>query len=196
MSHLAPTAAPQTGASDGAPVASLAADINAVTTHNPRLTPFWTTVTVVLTVLGVLVTMNQVFFWRLGGITLLQNTFLYLLLACFLPIVFIVTPALSRRVRKSPGAAGGPPPGTSTLQIIEAEGMRTARQGVPLYDVLLMVLTVISCLYFASHGVDIQEYGWEWNAPAVATVLSLVFWALVVEILRRAAGWKIGRAHV
>lgn len=191
MSHLAPTAAPQTGASDGAPVASLAADINAVTTHNPRLTPFWTTVTVVLTVLGVLVTMNQVFFWRLGGITLLQNTFLYLLLACFLPIVFIVTPALSRRARKSPGAAGGPPPGTSTLQIIEAEGMRTARQGVPLYDVLLMVLTVISCLYFASHGVDIQEYGWEWNAPAVATVLSLVFWALVVEILRRAAGWIV-----
>ena len=73
MSHLAPTAAPRTGASDGAPVASLAADINAVTTHNPRLTPFWTTVTVVLTALGVLVTMNQVFFWRLGGITLLQN---------------------------------------------------------------------------------------------------------------------------
>ena len=69
--------------------------------------------------------------------------------------------------------------------------MRTARQGVPLYDVLLMVLTVISCLYFAFHGVDIQEYGWEWNAPAVATVLSLVFWALVVEILRRAAGWIV-----
>ena len=69
------------------------ADTIAVTRRNPRLTPFWSVVTVVLTVLGVLATMNQVFFWNLGGVTLLENTFLYLLLATFLPIIFIVTPA-------------------------------------------------------------------------------------------------------
>lgn len=46
----------------------------------------------VLTVAGILLTMNQVFFWNLGGLAVLTNSFLYLLVACFVPVVFIVTP--------------------------------------------------------------------------------------------------------
>ena len=57
-----------------------------------RVTPFWRTVVIVLTVLGVLLAMNQVFFWNVGGLSLLTNSYLYLILAVFLPVVFIVNP--------------------------------------------------------------------------------------------------------
>ena len=170
------------------------ADAIAVTRRNPRLTPFWSVVTVVLTVLGVLATMNQVFFWNLGGVTLLENTFLYLLLATFLPIIFIVTPATHRRGgRKERRTA--PPPGTGAMRIVEADQptdqMTDRRTGVPWYDVALILLVEVCCLYFAANGLDIQEYGWEWNAPLTATVLSVVFWLLIVEVLRRSAGWIV-----
>ena len=38
-----------------------------------RVTPFWRTVVIVLTVLGVLLAMNQVFFWNVGGLSLLTG---------------------------------------------------------------------------------------------------------------------------
>lgn len=189
MSHSIPTAPVQDPAGP-ASGEGMTADTNAVVRHNPRLTPFWSVLTVVLTVLGVLVTMNQVFFWNLGGVSLLQNSFLYLLLACFLPIVFIVTPGTKKRVkRRDPAFA--PPPGEGALPIMEASDTTRSPRGVPFVDVVLMVLMAVCCLYFAANGVDIQEYGWEWNSPVVATVLSVVFWVLILEVLRRAAGWIV-----
>src|SRR5699024_6879119 len=65
------------------------------------------------------------------------------------------------------------------------------RRGVPWYDVALIALTLTVCGYFAANGVQIKEYGWEYVAPPVATVLSVVFWALVLEVLRRSAGWVV-----
>lgn len=166
------------------------ADTIAVTRRNPRPTPFWSLATIVLTVLGVLATMNQVFFWNVGGVTLLENTFLYLLLAAFLPIIFIVTPAThGRGGRKERRTA--PPPGTGALHIVEADQTVDRRACVPWYDVVLILLVEACCLYFAANGLDIQEYGWEWNAPVAATVLSVVFWILIVEVLRRSAGWIV-----
>ena len=72
---------------------------------------------IVLTVVGVLLTMNQVFFWNVGGVTIPTNSFLYLLIAVFVPIVFIVTPIRKRA------------PGSAARQ----------RRGVPWYDVLLLL---------------------------------------------------------
>ncbi|HBH55706.1 MAG TPA: C4-dicarboxylate ABC transporter [Kocuria sp.] len=133
---------------------------------SPRLTPFWRSLVIVLTVVGVLLTMNQVFFWNVGGVTIPTNSFLYLLIAVFVPIVFIVTP-----LRKHA-------PGSAARQ----------RRGVPWYDVLLVLAVVGTSVYFAVHGIEIQEYGWQYMAPTLATVLSFVFWALILETLRRAAG--------
>ncbi|MGC7991067.1 hypothetical protein ACP3WY_25770, partial [Salmonella enterica] len=58
--------------------------------RNPRLTLPWTVVVTGLTLAGILLTMNQVFFWNIGGLAVLTNAFLYLLIACFIPIVFIM----------------------------------------------------------------------------------------------------------
>ncbi|HEY4616015.1 MAG TPA: TRAP transporter permease, partial [Citricoccus sp.] len=148
--------------------------------RNPRLTPGWTAAVVVLTVAGILLTMNQVFFWNLGGLAVLTNSFLYLLVACFVPVVFIVTPL--RKPADATVTSALPGPGGPE---------RPARRGVPWYDVALIALTLTVCGYFAAHGVQIKEFGWEYVAPPSATVLSVVFWALILEVLRRSAGWVV-----
>lgn len=136
----------------------------AETDRNPRLTRLWSTVMIAATLFGVVLTMNQVFFWQLGGISVPTNSFLYLLLMAFLPLVFIAWPANSR---------------TQTSA------------GVPWYDVVLVLITVGACLYFALHGIDIQEFGWEYVPPPEATVLSFVLWLVVLETLRRSASWIV-----
>ncbi|WP_420098449.1 TRAP transporter permease [Corynebacterium sp.] len=133
---------------------------------NPRLTLPWKITVIILTLLGIVATMNQVFFWNLFDVALPTNSFLYAVSACFLPIVFIFSPAFTRRMVPS----------------------RPARPGVPWYDAVLIVAFIATALWFCAHGTEIAEYGWALVAPQTATVLSFVYWILVVEVLRRAAG--------
>lgn len=130
---------------------------------NPRLTIFWKSVVVALAVLGIGGTMNQVFFWELFGITLPTNSFLFLISACFLPIIFIVYPA-----RKS--------------------SEDTSKAGVPWYDIILGLSFIGAALWLSSHGPEISEFGWTMIAPVTAKVLSVFYWVAVLEILRRCAG--------
>lgn len=150
-----------------APAAEPAIDETAGEPTNPRLTFTWKIVVVTLTLAGIGVTMNQVFFWNLFGIALPTNSFLYLVSACFLPTVLIFTPAAPKK---------------------KAVSQVSVRPGVPWYDVVLIVLFIACALWFCSHGTEIAEYGWALVAPTSASVLSFVYWGLVVEILRRAAG--------
>src|SRR5699024_6364525 len=108
--------------------------------------------------------LNQVFFWNLGGTNLLTNSFLYYLLAAFLPIVFIIQP-----IRKLPGGT-------------------TARTSVPWYDIALALLIMITAIYYGMNGQRIFERGWDYVGPPTATVFAFILWALVLETLRRTAG--------
>lgn len=159
------------------PLASVATD-----EANSRLTPFWKVVIVGLTVLGVILTMNHVFYWDLFGVTLATNAFLYLLVACFVPIVLIVQPI--RKVSPQRGEGSRPPQ-------VQAASTTRDRPGVPWYDIALIVSLIGSSCYFAVNGEDITIYGWSFVAPMMATVLSYVFWLLILEVLRRAAGWIV-----
>ncbi|MEX5295342.1 TRAP transporter permease [Kocuria sp. CPCC 205268] len=150
-----------------------------------RVTPFWRTVVIVLTVLGVLLAMNQVFFWNVGGLSLLTNSYLYLILAAFLPVVFIVNP-----LRKVP----------LTQQVADQQdedrtGATAAGAGrerrVQGLDVLLMVVSAAVCVYFALNGTRIKNYGWEFMAPTAATVAAFVLWLVVLEALRRTGGLTV-----
>lgn len=132
---------------------------------NPRLTTPWRVVVAVLTVAGIVVTMNQVYFWNLLGLSIPTNSFLYLVLAAFAPIVLIVTPL-------RPGA-------------------EAARRGVPVYDILLIAVFIASSIWLALNGPDISYFGWSMVPPPTAQVISVLYWALVLEILRRAAGWIV-----
>lgn len=138
----------------------------AETGRPPRVTRGWTIVVVVLTALGVLLTMNQVFFWNVGGLAVLSNAFLYLLLACFLPVLFLTFPARGSGPTQDDGPAAP----------------------IAWYDVALGLLTIVVCVYFAWNGVTIKEFGWEFMAPMPATVAAFALWGIVLEALRRAAG--------
>ena len=122
--------------------------------------PIWRTIVVLSTSLGLLVVMNHTFMWNPGGFSLLRNQFLYVLLACFLSLVFVLFPA-----RKG-----------------------SERTTVPAYDAALFVGFVGLGTYFAYNGENIANFGWDYAAPPVAVLASYAFWILVLEALRRTAG--------
>ncbi|MET3951396.1 TRAP transporter permease [Arthrobacter sp. UYEF36] len=147
-----------------------------------RITPFWRVAVIALTVVGVLLAMNQVFFWNLFGLSLLTNSYLYLVLACFLPVVFIVNP-----LRKTPLTEE-----IEATQEDDAQPAAPARgSSVRWYDIILMLISAGVCLYFAFNGTQIKNFGWEYMAPAPATVAAFVLWAVVLEVLRRTGGLAV-----
>lgn len=125
-----------------------------------RVNNFWRIVVIVMTLLGVIITLNQVFFWEFLGITLVNSAFLFFLLTFFLSLVYIIFPPSKKQVTKK----------------------------VAWYDVLLFLLTIVITAYFGVNGENILNYGWDITAPTIATVFSVVLWLLVLEALRRTAG--------
>jgi TRAP transporter 4TM/12TM fusion protein len=124
-----------------------------------RLNTFWRTVVVLFTVLGLLLTVSQVFFWNPFGGALLRHQFLYFMLALFLSLVFLIFPANKRR-----------------------------RESVSALDVALFGATIATNVYFGYNAENIVNMGWDYAAPTPAVAFSLVLWGLVLEALRRTAG--------
>lgn len=129
---------------------------------NTRITLLWKTVIVILTVIGIFLAMNQAFFWDAFGVVILTNSYLYFILACFLPIVFLLFPA-SKVLRSKP---------------------------LPIYDVALAAITFVVCVYFGFKGENIVTNGWDKSLsyPTITLVFSFILWAIVLEALRRTAG--------
>lgn len=127
-----------------------------------RVTPLWRAVIVVLTMLGILLALNAAFFWNPFGIVILPNSYLFFLLGCFLPMVFLIFP-----VKK---------------------GLQT--NGVPWYDAGVALLVIVICAYFGWNGEDIINMGWDKSLsfPAIALVFSFALWGIALEALRRTAG--------
>lgn len=103
-------------------------------------------VVIVLTVAGVLIALNQAFFWNPGGFSLMQNSYLYYILACFLPIVFLCYP-IAKSLEDKP---------------------------LPFYDSALAALVFATCAYLGYNGETIITMGWDYSAPTLATVASFV----------------------
>lgn len=127
---------------------------------NQRLSTFWKCVVAAFTVLGVLLAMNQSFFWNPFGFSLLRNGYLYYTLACFLPLVFITVPARKKE----------------------------DEQKVAWYDIGLFLTTAIVCVYFGYNAENIVNLGWDFMAPVTAQIFSITLWLIVLEALRRTAG--------
>jgi len=58
-------------------------------------------------------------------------------------------------------------------------------------DEILALLVVGICCYFFSVAERILDEGWEFGAPVTATALSIALWVLLLEAVRRAAGWSL-----
>src|SRR5262245_61169219 len=126
-----------------------------------RLSPAWTVVFCVLTVVGIFLTLNQLLNWQFFiHLVLLDNRYLYLLGGIFLSLVFLAYP-------------------------FRASELKTT---VPWYDVLAFLLTLAFTGYFVGNGNRILSEGWEYAAPQTAMIVSALAWVLVIEGTRRTGG--------
>lgn len=126
-----------------------------------QLSPFWYWVVIILCLIGIAITLNQIFHINLFGITLLENSYIYCLLGVFLSIVFIIFP-----IKK---------------------GIATSN-GFPLWiDVVLLALTIGICVTLSIKSLDMMQEGWMFCAPMPYPILGIALWLLVAEALRRSA---------
>ncbi len=100
------------------------------------------------------------FYCSIFGWTFSATGYLFFLLAMFVPLVFIIFPGQK--------AAAG--------------------DKIPWYDILFAALSFASALFCFIHSIDILTKGWEFRAPFIAQVLSLVLLVLVIESARRTGG--------
>jgi TRAP transporter 4TM/12TM fusion protein len=108
---------------------------------------------------GILVAINQTFGLNPFGFILIDNSYYYLLIAIFLPLAFLIFPAVKRH-----------------------------HDYVPLYDWGLFVVTIAAALYLSYHGGEMVEKGWDTVAPPTPTAVAAVICALALEGVRRAGG--------
>lgn len=128
-----------------------------------RVNSFWSYIIILMTLLGVLLTINQVYFLNLFGLSLINSAFLFFLLTFFLSFVFITYP-FNRHKKYNK---------------------------VPLYDVALFLLTIVTTSYLGLNGENITNLGWDIYAPSLPTTAGIVLWVLVLEALRRTAGLTV-----
>ncbi|MBX9973617.1 TRAP transporter permease [Cytobacillus firmus] len=124
-----------------------------------RLNSFWKIIVVVSSLIGIFLSVNMLFYLELFGINPIQNAYLIYLLACFMPIAFLIFPA-----------------------------RKTHTSSIKWFDILFFAVSLIITVYIGLQGERIIMEGWDWNAPPVPTYFSLILWALLLEALRRTAG--------
>lgn len=109
--------------------------------------------------LGLLATVNQIFSLALFGFLPLINSYYYMLIGLFLPVVFLAYP-----MRKQGNYHVNP------------------------LDWLLASLALVVGLYFAANATNIITSGWDYNAPLLPTICSGVLVILALEAVRRCGG--------
>lgn len=97
--------------------------------------------------------------FRVQALIMVENRFLYLLLVLFFSFAFLLYPARQKDA-----------------------------DGIPWYDVLAFLMSVAAGLYLASNALNIITFAWEYNAPLLAVIVSVVFWILILEAVRRTGG--------
>jgi len=132
-----------------------------LTPRHRQLSRGWLAVLIGFSTAGSLLAINQLFNLRfVAGYTLLENSYLYILLALFFPLTFLIF----------------------------APTKRSARDRVPWFDVLLFLAAVAVPCYFAWNGLRIIQEAWDFKAPTAAVWMGAVLWLLVLEGARRAGG--------
>lgn len=117
----------------------------------------------VLGTVGMGLAVNQIFNLQLlVGVVFLDNRYLFLLAACFLPVAFIAFP-----------------------------GWKRERSGAPLADWALAALAMAVAGWLSLQADRIVMEGWEYSAPQTAILVACVLWALLLEALRRTGGTAI-----
>lgn len=110
---------------------------------------------------SILVTISQIFHIGFIGQIMQERAYLALMAGLILPLVFLVFP----------GSEKAP------------------RDRVPWYDYTLAGLSIFGPGFMLVLSNRIMESDWMITPPPVAMVLGMIMWALVLEGIRRTAGW-------
>ncbi|MDA0675932.1 MAG: TRAP transporter fused permease subunit [Proteobacteria bacterium] len=97
-----------------------------------------------------------------GTYVLLETEYFYVMLAMLVPLAFLLFPLSA-----------------------------ATQHRLPWYDAVLASISFAIAAYFTIKGNSILTQGWEYTAPKHALVLAFVFWAIILEALRRAGGTAI-----
>ena len=127
--------------------------------QDKRAKGIWRYVIIVCTVLGILLSVNQIFQLRLFGLVFVTTQYLYLLLLLFFPLIFIIKPA-----------------------------SKSCRDRVPWYDVMLYLVSLIICFYFVYNAYDIHVESWIFKDNIINNLSCLGMWLLILEGSRRSLG--------
>lgn len=119
----------------------------------------WYVFSVLLFLASLLLAINQIFSLRIWGFFPIGNAYNFYLVGILLAPIFIIFPATEN-----------------------------GRDKISWFDMVLCVLSLVSCFYFAHHAMDIIRFGWEFTAPPVAIAFSVTLWLLVLEGARRTSG--------
>ena len=125
-----------------------------------KIIPKW--IIIVLTFLGCVITINQIFNIGIFGFRPVSNSYLYLLLGIFQPIVFLMFPFNDRYKEK-----------------------------IFYPDIIAAITIFFIGIYFSINAENILMSGWDIEAPTFPTVLSIIFIILSLESLRRTGGYFI-----
>ena len=125
-----------------------------------KVIPKW--IVIVLTFLGCVITINQIFNIGIFGFRPVSNSYLYLLLGIFQPIVFLMFPFNDKYKEK-----------------------------IFYPDIIAAITIFFIGIYFSINAENILMSGWDIEAPIFPTVLSVIFIILSLESLRRTGGYFI-----
>lgn len=128
------------------------------------LTGFWKAVVITCGVVALLLALNQLLNWGFFvGVVLIDTSYLYLLAALLIGLVFLFVPATKQ----------------------------AARTRIPWYDAVCFLLTFAVFSYFAYNSKRIISEGWEFMAPDNAVYIAALGWLLLLEATRRAGGTAV-----
>ena len=117
----------------------------------------------VLSVLGTLLCINQIFHLKIAGFMPIGNAYYYYILATYLSLVFLLFP-----------------------------GSKAGNVKVMWYDWILFFLSVGINLYLGANAYNILTKGWEYAARNLPTLAGgIVLWLLALEGVRRAGGGSL-----
>ncbi len=129
--------------------------------HSPekRIKGLSYAVVIIMSALGILLCVNQLFQLRVAGFMPIASGYYYYVLAFFLSISFLIFP-----------------------------GRKTDSKKLRWYDWGLFLITIAVNVYFALNAETILTSGWEYSTPILPLILSFVLWALALEGVRRTSG--------
>jgi len=125
---------------------------------------FWQNLMSATIIAVIALVVNQIFGLKfLVGYTLIDTTFLYLVVGLMFSTVFLAFPAYKSE----------------------------PRDRVPFYDVALYLISIGFMIYFTWNSEAILIEAWEYTAPMSARIIAVAMWALVLEAARRTGGWIV-----